>query len=421
MKRLLLILLLTGCATVPSGLEDVQRDVAQRARPAAATDGALTADKAVAIALANNPRLQATLAELGIARAELMQASTISNPLFEAEVRWPRDPFRPYELRIAQTLVDLIQLPRRRALGRAQFDAAKLRVTSEVLRFAGDVRARYYDALAAQQQAATSRTAFEAAQAAAELARRQHDAGNITDLELETEQARYEQAKLDLARAGQRLLLGREALGRLLTATSWELPGSFPDLPTEELTQQQLEEVAAARRLDLDIARREADLARRRVPLARLAALGEITVDVHYQRDAAGARTVGPGIEIPIPLFNNGAAARTRAEAEYVRAAQTLNAMLGESASQLRSANAGVQEARARALYYRDVLLPRRRRIVELTKLEHNAMLVGVYQLLQARQDEAQAARDYLDAQRDYWTARNDLDAALNGVAQGAR
>ncbi|HKO57340.1 MAG TPA: TolC family protein [Thermoanaerobaculia bacterium] len=421
MKRLLLIFLLTGCATVPSGIDEVQREVAQRARPAAATDGELTADKAVAIALANNPRLQATLAEVGIARAELMQANTISNPLFEAEVRWPRDPFRPYELRLAQTLVDLIQLPRRRALGRAAFDAAKLRVTSEVLRFAGDVRMRYYDALAARQQAAMSRTAFEAAQAAAELARKQHQAGNITDLELENEQARYEQAKLDLARAEQRLLLGREALGRLLVMSDVRLPASFPELPTEELTQQQLEQVAAARRLDIDIARREADIMKRRVPLARLAALGEITADVHYQRDAAGARTVGPGIEFPIPLFNNGAAARTRAEAEYVRAAQTLNAMLGESASQLRSANATLQEARARVLYYRDVLLPRRRRIVELTKLEHNAMLIGVYQLLQARQEEAQAARDYLDAQRDYWTARNDLDAALNGVAQGAR
>ncbi|HET7712002.1 MAG TPA: TolC family protein, partial [Thermoanaerobaculia bacterium] len=54
---------------------------------------------------------------------------------------------------------------------------------------------------------------------------------------------------------------------------------------------------------------------------------------------------------------------------------------------------------------------------VELTKLEHNAMLAGVFQLLQAKQNELQARRDFVDAQRDYWTARVDLDRALHGIA----
>jgi len=76
-----------------------------------------------------------------------------------------------------------------------------------------------------------------------------------------------------------------------------------------------------------------------------------------------------------------------------------------------------VAEARARVEYYRDVIIPRRQRIVELTKLEHNAMLVGVFQLLQAKQNEAQVRRDFIDAQLDYWAARNNLDRALNGIA----
>ncbi len=63
------------------------------------------------------------------------------------------------------------------------------------------------------------------------------------------------------------------------------------------------------------------------------------------------------------------------------------------------------------------MIVPRRTRIVELTKLEHNAMLVGVFQLLQAKQNEIQARRDFIDAQREYWTARTDLDRALQGVA----
>jgi outer membrane protein TolC len=44
-------------------------------------------------------------------------------------------------------------------------------------------------------------------------------------------------------------------------------------------------------------------------------------------------------------------------------------------------------------------------------------MLAGVFQLLQAKQSEAQARRDFIDAQRDYSSARNALERALNGVA----
>ena len=57
---------------------------------------------------------------------------------------------------------------------------------------------------------------LEAQQAATELAVRQHEAGNIGDLELSNEQAVYTHAKLDLARVGYQLLADRESLMRIL-------------------------------------------------------------------------------------------------------------------------------------------------------------------------------------------------------------
>ncbi len=432
-------LLLTSCVSVPrdAGTNDIEQALAQRGAPAVAWNAQpatadhervaamladeLTADEAVAIAMLNSPRLQVTLAELGIARADLIEASTISNPIFEAEIRYPAEPYRPFELSLAQSLIDLIQLPRRRALGRAAFDAAQMRVSSEVLRFGADVRSTYYDLLAATQHVALSRTAAAAAQTAAEVAMKQHAAENITDLDFENEQARYEQAKLDLARAEQRVVLAREALLRatgLRNATAeWRLPASFPELPPAELDQQQLEQPAATQRLDLAIARRELEIARQQIPLARLSMLEETVLDVHYEREPDGAHTIGPGIEFPIPIFNTGRAARTRAEAAFLRARHAVNAIETGSASVLRAARSTLSEARARVEYYRDVIVPRRARIVELTKLEHNAMLAGIFQLLQAKQNEMQARRDAIDAQREYWSARTNLDRALQGIA----
>lgn len=429
MKRILFAAaaaLLASCVSVPRDTDignaqwQPEPRTADDAQVRALLQNELTADNAVAIALMNNPRLQVALAELGVARAELIEASTIANPLLEIELRLPGEPYRPYELRLAQSLIELINLPRRRAIGRIAYDAAKLRIHAEVLRFGADVRAAYYDVLAASQHVAQDRVLFEAAQAAAEVAVKQHAAENITDLDLESEQALYEQAKLELARAERRLLVAREALIRAMglrdAAIEWRVPIAFPALPASEPDQAQLEQLAAAQRLDLAIAQRELEVARRQIPVARLAALGEVELDVHYEREPSGEHTVGPGLVVPIPIFNTGRAARTRAEAQYLRARHLVNALTAESSSRLRAANAALTEARARVEYYRDVVLPRRHRIVELTKLEHNAMLIGIFQLLAARQSEAEAESDFIDAQRDYWSARLDLDRALQGI-----
>ena len=46
-------------------------------------------------------------------------------------------------------------------------------------------------------------------------------------------------------------------------------------------------------------------------------------------------------------------------------------------------------------------------------------MLAGVFQLLQAKQNELNARRDSIDAQRDYWVARTNFERALSGVDSG--
>jgi outer membrane protein, heavy metal efflux system len=40
-------------------------------------------------------------------------------------------------------------------------------------------------------------------------------------------------------------------------------------------------------------------------------------------------------------------------------------------------------------------------------------MLLGVYQLLQAKQSEFATYREYIEALRDYWIARSDLERAV--------
>lgn len=432
---------LTGCVSVPhdAGFGEVEKAVAERTgQPVvwqAGSDpptsdeavrtllaGKLTAERAVEIALRNNRDLQAELAELGIARADLIEAITVRNPILDSEIRFPGDPKNPFEIAVTQTLLDLFQLPARRRFGLALFEASKLRVTGAVVNFAGEVRTHYYDLQAARLVLVQQRVITEAARASTDLARRQHTAGNISDLDLENEQAVYEQAKLDLARAELEELQTRELviadLGLVDSKTALDLPDEFAPIPEQEIALEGLEEKALADRLDLKVTKQELEAARRRVPIARWAVWDELSVGVHREREPEGKATTGPALSVPIPIFNRGEAQRARASALLRQSQQRYAALTVNARSEVRSARERLLEARARVEYLRDVILPRRVRILALTQLEYNAMLRGVFQLIQARQNVANAERELVLGQRDYWIARSDLDTALDGVAR---
>jgi cobalt-zinc-cadmium efflux system outer membrane protein len=73
-------------------------------------------------------------------------------------------------------------------------------------------------------------------------------------------------------------------------------------------------------------------------------------------------------------------------------------------------------------------VLPLRERIVREMQLQYNAMQVGVFELLRAREQQIQAAIAYVDALLDYWLARTDLEQLLSsrvpsgeGVTAGPR
>jgi len=52
---------------------------------------------------------------------------------------------------------------------------------------------------------------------------------------------------------------------------------------------------------------------------------------------------------------------------------------------------------------------------VKVSQLRYSAMLLGVFQLLQARREQIEVYRNYLDTVRDYWITRAELERATGG------
>lgn len=426
--------LVTGaCASIPRdrGLEDVNDLLRERDAVLVdtATDAALleellaeplAADDAVRVAMLRSPDVRAALAELDIAAADLLEMSSIRNPVFSGEIKFADGGYDPFEFSITQSILDLVQIPRRRQIGRAEFEVAKARVAATLMELGADVRSSYWALLAARTQVAFAQEVADSARVAAELALRQHEAGTITDLELENQQMLYEDAKLAQAEAEERAIVAEEMLAAMLGLgardVEWRVPAELPPFEIVETDMNQLQTMLEQRRIDLLLLRRQGDAIARRAGIERWSEIGDLSAGVVVEREHDGERLHGVTASIPIPIFNFGRASamRSRAQLELINA--QIDGIVQRSAAELRAAARSFDAAAARAAYYRDVIIPRRERILNLTQLEYNGMLVGVYQLLQARQNLLDARSEYVAAQLGYWDARTALDRVVNGI-----
>ncbi len=384
--------------------------------------GMLTLDAAVEIALLQNRGLLATYEELSVSQADLVQAGLLKNPTLSVGVTTAEadrlDPNLVFG--IAQDFFDLLMIPARKKIARAQLQATELRVGEAILALASDVRAAFFDLLGAMQIAEMRRAVTGAAQASAELARRQHDAGNISDLVLSNELAMHEQMKLDVARADADVLMAREKLTRLMGAwgddTGWRVSGRLPALPKDEIALEHLESLAVRQRLDLLALHRDVQvLAYARSVMTSARWVPALGVGLEVARLTEGRVAFGPNGSIELPIFDQKQAAIAKIEAMLRQSEHRAAARAIEIRSEVRSTRDRVIFARRIVDHYRTVLVPLRERIVALSQQEYDAMLLGVYQLLLAKQAETNAYREYIEAVRDYWVARSDLERAVGG------
>lgn len=440
---LMATLLLVGCAGIRKerGHDQVAALVKERAGVSTGWEGGtpeadqiaarvdalladgLTSDRAVAIALINNPALQATYEELGISQAELVQAGLLSNPTLDLSIGLPlsgSSGIAEHEAGIVQGFLELFMLPLRKKIAEEQFFAATRRVAHEVLSHAAEVRKDVLELQLLQQQLALQQQVLTAAQAAGELAVAQHRAGNITQLELATRRADAEQTRIDLARAELAVLSARERLNRQLglwgPRTSWTLKERLAELPAEESTPERLESLAIRQRLDVAAARTEAALMRRAVSLARSWRwFGSVEVGVHEHQDADGPHLIGPTLTLELPLFDQRQAEIARLEAQQRQSERRLASLAIHTRSEVRETSARLIAARQLVLHLRDTLMPLREQAVEHAQLQYNGMQLGLYELLEARREQIGTYRDYLEALRDYWGLRIELERVVGG------
>ena len=382
----------------------------------------LTVNRAVQIALLNNRELLATFEDVGISAADLREAGLWKNPSFDLSVRFPDRPpsGANWEEAVAFDLLDLLMLPLRRRVAADHLAAAQLRVADETLRLVAEVKMAVYGLQGDDAMLAHQRTIVDIQGTALDLAQRQHEAGNITDLALGQQQAAYNAARLDLAMAENDQREHREKLNRLLSLwggdTAWKIAGGLPPVPESDVPLRGLESLAVAQRLDLAAAQLELAGVVRALGLTKTYRyIGALEFGVDTERDSDRTNLTGPTLRLELPLFNQGQARVAKGQAELRRAERKLEALAIGIRSDVRALHDKLVALRDTARFYQNEIVPVRRAITAGMLLHYNGMLVGNFELFLTRAEQIEAEHQSIAALRDYWTTRAELERAVGG------
>lgn len=357
------------------------------------TDG-LTEDEAVAVALWNHPGLQAELATLGLAHADVIQAAQLTNPqltlvfpfsfrILEAVANWP--------------LEAIWQRPKRVAAAKLELDRTSETLVSRALDLVRDVRLAFADYAAAQTRAALAEESASERHEIATIFNARLRAGDVSVLETSAALAEVKLAEEQAARFQREAAFAQERLRSLLGGNETAPTFDFiaPPLPSVPPAQQLIAQATAVATFAAATGepKTEVKAERKATPENEPAALNELLEQALAARpelkaaelalEAAGARakwersrilTVaalakeygrgangfeqGPGLLIELPLFNRNQGNISRAEADIERAARQLIAARQRAVADVREAYLQLSQARAAQQQWREQVLP---------------------------------------------------------------
>ncbi len=341
-------------------LRPVHLAVGERASlpPGVSFDDGISEDEAVAAALWNNPELRAAFADLGVARADLVEAGVLVNPdlqlLFGVGSK-------PFELLLGVPIQALWQRPKRVAAATLNLEMTSETQVQRGLDLTRDVRVAHADYSAAREQAKIHGELAKLTREIAELTQHRLEAGDISELDahmVELEALvvddRMQQATQQIKIAGERLrLLMAIPTGGALPGTSRAKVDALAIRATEQLI-----DVAVSSRPDVRAAELSVEAAGRRLGWERSRTLGFVAPLLSSKGIGTSGIKTGPGLAVEIPAFDRNQGKVSRAKAEVEQAALRYAALREQVRFEVSQAAARLDQAQDALQRIHDVLLP---------------------------------------------------------------
>ncbi len=382
----------------------------------------LSRDEAVRIAVLNNPALQARLADIGIAAADVVEASLPTNPVLDIYWASPRRT-GDSSIGLVGWLSDLWTLPRRKEV--AALDA---RLTEYGV--ALDVMMAAIDAAHAWDRVVQSREELSLARELVDVRRKEDrrreirfdhgldDARLVDEAELrlaETEVGVHEfeqvvtEAETDFDRV----------LGLRSAAEHVGADASLAEYPPLDLTEAEALATGLTERLDLAMAEAEVERLSRNLGLQESLVWNQVALGVGrdgvFKETRGDEDSIGPVVSVDLPIFDRNQAGIARAEFEIEQAVQQLTARRQIAVKELLDRFRGYDRARQSLGTLTESGLPSAHRALAYMRDRNQAMQVAPIDMFESEALLLETRMAVVRARGGVNAARRGLELALRG------
>jgi cobalt-zinc-cadmium efflux system outer membrane protein len=389
---------------------------------AALADG-LTLDETLRLALLNNRRLQAGFARLGVARAEWVQAGLLRNPSLGFAFLLPSSGGSPQiTANLAQSLVEIWELPARKRIARAELAQPLFEVSHFAGQLVAEVTNAYFQGVAARETRSVAGEGLELAGRQLAAVRRQVEGGVATEVEAQITASAVLTAELAFRSSEREEITVKRRLAALLSLEGdlqdVELSEPLPPPDVLRPDREELVERSLRQRLDLRASAAAVEAAIAQEEYEKRRVLPALEAGLAVERPEGGAEPdllLGPAVSLEIPLFDQNQARAARAEYRRQTLEKEHEALRSEIAQGVRAACDRADTAARTAAFVAEELLPQAERSLQLARKAHELGDTTVLAML-ARQRAVLAARQHLlEALLEAARARVELERQSGG------
>ncbi|MGH9675054.1 MAG: TolC family protein [Bryobacteraceae bacterium] len=373
----------------------------------------VTADDAVAITLWNNAALEADLATIGIAQADLRDAGLLRNPNFQSLLPVG---IKPLEFLLNWPIEDLWQRKKRVLAARQNLEAVATGLVQNGLNLVRDVRLAHANLWLAEQRSATLHESATLRARIATLTERRRDAGDASGLDVTltaadtrsaAELAKRATGDIEIARTRLRILMGLRDDPRPLSAVAnarWPVIG-----PSEEMVKAAYSSRPDLRAAELAI---EANVYHAKWQRSRVFNLLMPMLSIKEVGSPLRTRS-GPGLQMEIPIFNRNQGQIARSDAEVIQAAWRYRALRDGVEAEVRDAAARLEQSRTSLEELRTQLKPVVEQGIARTETAYKNGDLSYLNVLEATRQRFDAVLRELDAEAALARAYAELERAI--------
>lgn len=288
----------------------------------------VTMQDAVRLALINNPGVQARFEEIGVSKAELVQAGLPRNPSVAALFGFPLFSGGPLASLAAQAMIsvsDLSEIKDRTAKAQAELEREVFTVGRDAMIAAREAKLAWLE-LAYAKRGVTLASDVAAQAKKLVTASKQYRSFGLTDEgRMAALEAASAKALLEVAELKSRAAIAKARLARLMGVTApFDITGPAPEKSLPLPDSAKAAEYALTNNLNVQAAVYLIQSARSGKELEKVRWLKDFEVGAGYDYDIESNRTLGPGASLKLPIFDQNQAQRAKA-AYRLRQAERLH------------------------------------------------------------------------------------------------